>query len=497
MIKNILINFLSQFLTLLVAVVTLPITIRHYGIESYGVISLALSVFGASIILDLGLGRATTKFVAEKSALLDVQGAVNVIWASIALQAGIGVLFGVVCMGIYPQIIGKLPITVLSEAELNVVVPAMAVAFPFILVNASLRGALEGVQRFDLVNTVKLVQNASIYLVPVTCGLLHLGLVSVIVGLCISRIVATVLYLLCCMSVFRGFWHFSVASSLREKRLWHFSGWLALSNIIVALLVQGDRPLLAFFGGAAVVGVYAVPMEIVNGLSVITGCISAVLLPVFSNLDSSKRHSPEIVSIFFRSLRAVLFLLLPIATILLIDSYFVLYAWQGYEVALHCSAPLKVAIVAMVVNAMAWIPTALAIGVGRADIIVKIQIAQIPIMLLLAWYLVPLYGATGAAMVYLARVAFETTFLFWATKTRLLSGMRFGYRSIFRATGFLPLLVAGFGYWIVSTSMSASLGKMLAIAGYSLTYIVCWWTLVADITEKDVIMKLAKKVKIF
>jgi len=63
--RNTLLNFIGQILPLIVGVVTIPFVIQGLGTERFGLLSLAWVVLGYFAIFDLGLGRATTKFVAE------------------------------------------------------------------------------------------------------------------------------------------------------------------------------------------------------------------------------------------------------------------------------------------------------------------------------------------------------------------------------------------------------------------------------------------------
>ncbi len=63
--RNTLLNLIGQGLPLVVAVITIPFIIHGLGIERFGLLSLAWVVLGYFAIFDLGLGRATTKFVAE------------------------------------------------------------------------------------------------------------------------------------------------------------------------------------------------------------------------------------------------------------------------------------------------------------------------------------------------------------------------------------------------------------------------------------------------
>jgi len=63
--RNTILNFVGQALPLLVGFLTIPITIQWLGADRFGIISIVWVIIGYFGFFDLGLGRATTKFVAE------------------------------------------------------------------------------------------------------------------------------------------------------------------------------------------------------------------------------------------------------------------------------------------------------------------------------------------------------------------------------------------------------------------------------------------------
>ena len=63
--KNTVLNFIGQVVPLFVAVIAIPFIIRGLGADRFGILSLAWIIIGYFSIINLGLGRATTKFVAE------------------------------------------------------------------------------------------------------------------------------------------------------------------------------------------------------------------------------------------------------------------------------------------------------------------------------------------------------------------------------------------------------------------------------------------------
>uniref|UniRef100_UPI0034E2C47B oligosaccharide flippase family protein n=1 Tax=Methanothrix sp. TaxID=90426 RepID=UPI0034E2C47B len=63
--RNAVLNLIGQAVPLLVGVLTIPFVVRGLGTDRFGLLSLAWVVLGYFTIFDLGLGRATTKYVAE------------------------------------------------------------------------------------------------------------------------------------------------------------------------------------------------------------------------------------------------------------------------------------------------------------------------------------------------------------------------------------------------------------------------------------------------
>jgi len=63
--RNTVLNFIGQALPLLVGILVIPFIIRSLGTERFGILTLAWIVIGYFSLFDMGLSRATTKFVAE------------------------------------------------------------------------------------------------------------------------------------------------------------------------------------------------------------------------------------------------------------------------------------------------------------------------------------------------------------------------------------------------------------------------------------------------
>src|SRR4029077_4469825 len=95
---NFIVNLLSPSVRVAVALVTIPIYLRHIGEARYGVISIVWVLLGLFGFLDLGLSRAVTNALAKLSDAPQAHRA-RVLLTTFGLNLGIGVIGGVVLYG--------------------------------------------------------------------------------------------------------------------------------------------------------------------------------------------------------------------------------------------------------------------------------------------------------------------------------------------------------------------------------------------------------------
>ena len=121
-----------------------------------------LGYFG---LFDLGLSRATVKFVAENAGGDRVKHVPSLVWTSLFLLVSIGGLGGLLCAALVSAAVVhvfKMPPSYTGEAKLSLYI--LCASLPVMLASDALRGVIEGAQRFDLVNYVKVPASISFYL---------------------------------------------------------------------------------------------------------------------------------------------------------------------------------------------------------------------------------------------------------------------------------------------------------------------------------------------
>src|SRR5437899_904758 len=195
--RNSVLNLLGKILPSLVALVTLPMIVHGLGKEGFGILSVAWLVLGYSNIFDLGLGRATTKFVAEylrpeKSHLLP-----GLVWTSLALQLVQGLIGGAVIAACVPFVVThlfKMPAAFVGETQTTLFI--LCAALPILLVGNAIRGILEATQRFDLSNLVGVPASIAFYLLAPVAVALHVRVAGIVFLQVLIRLGAAAAYLL-------------------------------------------------------------------------------------------------------------------------------------------------------------------------------------------------------------------------------------------------------------------------------------------------------------
>src|SRR3954469_23282288 len=85
-------NFVGLGLPIAAAIVSIPPVIRGLGVERFGVLALGWMLMGFFALLDLGLGQATTKYIAEYVARNDHSKVPNLISNSLTAHGLLGLL---------------------------------------------------------------------------------------------------------------------------------------------------------------------------------------------------------------------------------------------------------------------------------------------------------------------------------------------------------------------------------------------------------------------
>ena len=408
--RNSALNAAGQLVPLLLAIPILPFVLTTLGTERFAVLTLAWTVIGYFGFLDLGLGRAATKFVAGMIGEGRGDDIGRVVWSSLAVQVLLGIAGAAIIALLAPVIAAD--VLRISDASLLVetrtTLLVVALGLPVVLLSGTISGVLEAHQRFDLVNLVRVPSNIATLAVPAAGAAADLSLPVIVAGIVTARACA-----LLCFAVLTA----RVGADLRPVRpsaqllrqLLGFGGWLSVSLLAAPILTYTERLLIGGLRSLTDLAYYAVPFEIVARTAVVPAAIALTLFPAFSHAQRSRE---TIAQLFRRPLRLLFLLQWPLLVVLWLFPGEILTVWVGRDVAAAGAHTLRLLALAFFFNGFGQLALAGVQGLGRPDLKAKLDVVQVPLYIACAALLTARFGITGAASAKLLFTFLDTALLF-------------------------------------------------------------------------------------
>ena len=396
--RNALYNFLGQATPLLVAVVSIPYVVHGLGPERFGLLSLAWVVLGYFTIFDLGLGRATTKFVAQLGTVGDQRMACAVITVSFRFQLLLGLLGAALLFVLSPTLTALLRIPTALTSEAHLTFRLLAAALPAILANTSLIGGLEARHLFASANFLKAIASLGLYVVPFVVVRSSSSLSHIALGITLWR--------WACLGLSLRLAHtqFCLTASLSPRTvairdLLSFGSWVTASALLVPVTVYLDRVFIARLTSLEDLTYYAIPYDLVQRLLVVSSAVAGAAYPILAAGSASTLR--EVTG---RSMRFIAIALGLPCVLLATHARPILELWVGDDVAHRSAKALVLLAFATLINGFGYVPYALVEARGAPRVVALYHLLELGPYAALTYVLVRSYGVEGAALAWLARM---------------------------------------------------------------------------------------------
>ena len=457
--RNTFLNLAGRIIPLVLALVAVPLLVKALGTDRYGLLALFWVIVGYLGLLDMGIGRTTTKFVAERLANHRTEEIPVVVWTSWWMLAALGSIAGLVLVALVPVLVGHvLHVPAYLNREAATSMYWLALMLPLMISNAGMQGLLEAQQRFDILNAIQIPVSITGYVIPVAVSFYTKDLSIVIIALLITKIVVWGVYFWICLSsmpALRTHWKMS-GRHLRE--MLRFGGWLTVSNIVSPLMVNLDRFVIGSLVSLQSVAYYTVPYSLVTQLWMIPTSLIPVLFPAFSGLAASR--GAAFGRVYRQAVKYIFLAMIPFTIGLMALSGDVLSIWLGSEFALNSSTVMAVLALGVLLNSLAYVPYALVQASGRPDVTAKFHLLEIVPYLALVWWATSNYGILGTAVVWLLRVGVDACLLFWFANYLLPKDQQgFGFVLVL-----VPMIVLLYSIVMAALSGTQSIAAHFAIA---------------------------------
>jgi O-antigen/teichoic acid export membrane protein len=458
---NFVINVFGAVVPLAVALVTVPIYLRHVGDARYGVLSIVWVLLGYFGFLDLGLSRAAANALAR---LRDApqEARARVLVTTLVLNLGLG-LFGSLCLAIFGNYLLQhvLGVPDVLKPEIAQAFPWIVGLFPLALVSGVGIGALESRERFLLANVLQVSGTSLGQVVPVILAVMISPSLAIVIPAAVVARALSVAAILIAVYLDEGPLSLADFDRRQAKKLLSYGGWISVSAIIGPILSSLDQFVIGSVLNVASVAHYAVPMNLVMRSQVFAGAFSRTLFPRMSSIGRDEAHS--------LASRALITLAYGYGAIcapaIILTPVFFKY-WISGDFAAVAAPEAQILFFGGWINGLAFVPYGLLQSQGRPDITGKFHAAEVLPFIGILWVLTSAYGITGAALAWSLRCAADATCLFWAAgMPRRILIQAIALPLLLLSSSHVAALYVGQGLWtsLVAALVAGFAGTVLAL----------------------------------
>lgn len=495
--SGVILSYTQMILSNLISIVFTPIVIKILGQDEYGVMSLAGAVIGYLSLLNLGLGGSYNYFYHKRKKEADEEGIAKLNGMYITIFSVIGLVVLVAGMFIVfnaRSVLGN----EITENELGIAkklmvisVLSMALTLP-----TSVFGSYIFVhERFVFSKVVSIIFTILTNVVKLSLLFLGFRSVAITISAFILTIINTLVTIFYSVKVLRFKFKFNGFQINMLKRMFTFSFFIFLNQIVDQINWSIDKYIIARFYGAASVAVYSIGASLNNYYVTISSTISSVFSPRINKMISVETDNKSLTDLMIKVGR-IQFLILSLifSGLVFFGEYFIVgyYAGTGYEeaykVVLILCAPVTIPLIQ---NVGIEIQRAKNKHKFRSVIYVIMAFFNLGISIPLCKHFGIIGCAIGTAIgIVLANVIIMNLYYH---KNLGLNMIRF-WKSIFRIlpSEIIPIL---FGVFILKVVKVESLSAFLLFGVlYVLVFATSVWSLGMNSFEKNLIKEPVSRI---
>lgn len=483
-------NLLGAALPLPVALLCIPLLVAALGVDRFGILGLAWVVMGYFGMFDFGLGQSTTRLVAQGGQAPELR---TLMFNSLLLHAALGLLGGAVFAMLTPWLatrVLEVPLALVGETTLALY--WLAASVPGIVLSAALRGMLEGLQRFDIVNLVRIPAGIVNFAGPVIALQFADGLPAAVAVIAVARVLVTLAYAGACLHLLPASTGRTRIEGALLRRLASYGGWLTVSNFVNPLIIVTDRFVVAAAVSVAAVAYYVTPYEVITKTWIISASVLGALFPV---LSAAATNNPAALRGICRQAETVLLCLTaPIVAIFLAGSDLLLELWLGMNFRDQSTVVSQLLAVGILINIVAQVPLTALNAAGRAGMTATIAAVELPIYVAAIWYGAHAFGINGVAAIWALRAAVDAVLLSWAAHSILPPGDNAKPRSL-NTVSLLTLCGFLLAFWLTGALLPGEWLLRALVSGVLLAALMAWeWHRLLNADDRKTVLALYARI---
>ena len=402
--RNIIANYLGQGWAAVMALAFVPLYIRQLGMEAYGLIGLFAVMQAWLTLLDMGmtptLAREMARFTAGAHSVQSIRNllrSVEIVCFGLAIAICLVVWASAGWLASDWLKAEKLPTGVVKDA---IAVMALVVALRF--VEGIYRSALFGLQRQVWCNAV----NAAVATLRSVGAAIVLTTLSPTIEAFFmwQTLVSLISVFLFACGVHRTLPRSPVPASFSAEavnRVWHFAGGMMGITFLAILLTQVDKVLLSRLLSLEGFGYYSLATTIASVLYLVITPITTALYPRLVEMVA-QADSSLLSATYHKGAQLVTTLTAPAALLLTFFGEGVMFTWTGNADLAHSAGTILSALtLGNFLNGMMYMPYQLQLAHGWTSLTLKINTVSVLLLVPAIFWIVPRYGALGAAGIWI------------------------------------------------------------------------------------------------
>jgi O-antigen/teichoic acid export membrane protein len=401
--KDILANYLGQGWSVLMSLAFIPTYINHIGIEAYALIGLFAIMQTWLSLLDMGMTPALSREMARFTAgahtpqsIRDLLRSLEVITFIFAILIGLILFWRSGWLASHWLRVDSLSLSVVEE---SLAISALVISLR--LCEGLYRSALIGLQQQVWCNIINIILvtirhgGAVLILAYVSPTIQTFFIWQGLISLIVLVLFVTKLYRLLPYANYR-----SRFSCVAVKGIWRFAGGAVGINLLGVLLTQIDKVLLTRLLTLEYYGYYTLAAIVAGGLYLMVAPITQGIYPRLVQLHT-RNSTNGLAHVYHLGSQLVTVVIAPPAALLFLYSEGFIFAWAGNpDLALNTASILSPLVLGSFLHCLILMPYNCQLASGWTSLTFKTNLFGVLILVPAIFWLVPKYGAIGAAWIW-------------------------------------------------------------------------------------------------
>lgn len=388
-------TFSSTFINGLLGIVFFIVLARNLGPEVYGLVWVAITTFIlVADLADLGVNTGIINFVSKH-----LQSDISQSYRFMKLALKIKVLIWILTASLGVFLAPLIARSILLKSELTFSLQLAFIGVGGALLFSFVTNSLLAFQKYLPWGLMTIFTNAfRLLLILVLLVMIKLDESSALISYIISPLIGFFVGLMFLPANF-----FKVKKEDQvAKEFFSYNRWIAMVTILGAVILRMDTYLVARFLSIAEVGIYSVASQLSMVVPQIIFALATVVAPKLASLASDEMAKKYLIKLqkFCLGIAILGLLGLPLANLAIPNFYG--FEYQG------AIAPFTILLFAQLLFLIS-IPAHQAIFYyfSQPQIFVYSTLAQLLILTLVGFWLIPIYGLMGAAWAVLSGTLFN------------------------------------------------------------------------------------------